>query len=140
MLIVGILLTRQLSENSLTTIQNSLYARAELLAEIAKDSLKGPPSVAINNNLQARLAALEIGTESRLTAISIDGRIIADSWEQSETMDNYLQRPEIIAAMDSGTGITSRYSQTLQQMMIYHATTVTSDDQVVGYVLSLIHI
>jgi len=134
MLIVGILLTRQLSENSLTTIQNSLYARAELLAEIAKDSLKGPPSVAINNNLQARLAALEIGTESRLTAISIDGRIIADSWEQSETTDNYLQRPEIIAAMDSGTGITSRYSQTLQQMMIYHATTVTSDDQVVGYV------
>ena len=114
MLIVGILLTRQLSENSLTTIQNSLYARAELLAEIAKDSLKGPPSVDINNNLQARLAALEIGTESRLTAISIDGRIIADSWEQSETTDNYLQRPEIIAAMDSGTGITSRYSQTLQ--------------------------
>ena len=41
--IVGITLSRQLSENTLEEIQNSLSVRSEMLSEIAKDFLLTRP-------------------------------------------------------------------------------------------------
>ena len=49
-------------------------------------------------------------------------------------MDNHLQRPEIIDARDTGAGMASRFSQTLQQQMMYRAVAVSSNQQSIGYV------
>tara|TARA_B110000858_G_scaffold198281_1_gene263700 strand:+ start:2847 stop:4649 length:1803 start_codon:yes stop_codon:yes gene_type:complete len=132
-LVVGILLSRQLAENTLQEIQDSLSVRSEFLTEIAKDSLL-TPSVANSNSLQSTLSELGISAASRLTVVAPDGRVIADSQEQPQAMDNHLQRPEILDATDNGVGTASRYSQTIKQMMMYQAVAVTENQQLIGFV------
>ena len=132
-LVVGILLSRQLEENTLEEIQDSLSVRSALLTEIARDSLL-TASTTSNSSFQSTLTKLGNSTASRLTVIAADGRVIADSQEQPQAMDNHLQRPEIIDAMANGTGVASRYSQTLQQMMMYRAVAVSEDQQLTGFV------
>ena len=133
-LIVGILLSRQLSENATQDIENSLSVRSELLTEIGKEVLLQIPSEVIELDLQATLQELGTRTQSRLTIIRPDGRVIADSEESPVAMDNHLQRPEIIDARDTGSGITSRFSQTQQQMMIYKALPVRDGARLLGFV------
>lgn len=133
-LVVGILLSRQLAENTLEEIQESLSVRSTLLTEIAKDSLLASTGGNYSDSLQSTLTELGSSTASRLTVIATDGVVIADSQEQPQSMDNHLQRPEIIDAIDSGAGIASRYSQTLQQMMMYRAVGVRENQQLIGLV------
>jgi two-component system phosphate regulon sensor histidine kinase PhoR len=73
-------------------------------------------------------------TESRLTVISSTGVVIADSQELPALMDNHSQRPELIEARDSGSGTAQRFSQTLQQQMIYRALAVQNNQQAIGFV------
>jgi len=124
--IVGILVSRQVAENSLQEIHHSLAVRSELLAEIAKQSLRNP----LNTSLQETIVKLGSNTQSRLTVITVSGIVIADSQESPENMDNHLQRPEIIDAASKGFATISRYSQTLQQQMLYRALPVWEDNQV----------
>lgn len=124
--IVGILVSRQVAENSLQEIHHSLAVRSELLAEIAKQSLRNP----LNTSLQETIVKLGSNTQSRLTVITVSGLVIADSQESPENMDNHLQRPEIIDAASKGFATISRYSQTLQQQMLYRALPVWEDNQV----------
>jgi two-component system phosphate regulon sensor histidine kinase PhoR len=133
-LVVGILLSRQLEENTLKEIQDSLSVRSALLTEIARDSLLTASTANSNSSFQSALTKLGNSTASRLTVIAADGHVIADSQEQPQAMDNHLQRPEIIDAMANGTGVASRYSQTLQQMMMYRAVAVSEDQQLTGFV------
>lgn len=133
-LVVGILLSRQLAENTLEEIQESLSVRSTLLTEIAKDSLLASSVGNYSNSLQSTLTELGSSTASRLTVIATDGVVIADSQEQPRSMDNHLQRPEIIDAMENGAGIASRYSQTIQQMMMYRAEAVSENQQLIGFV------
>ncbi|NQV68590.1 MAG: HAMP domain-containing protein [Pseudohongiella sp.] len=133
-LVVGIQLSRQLAANSLEEIQHSLAVSSELLAAIAKDSLLAPSPDSNSSALQAMLVELGVSTESRLTVIATDGRVIADSRELPQSMDNHRQRPEIIDALETGAGIASRYSQTLQQQMMYRAVAVTNNQQTLGFV------
>ncbi|HAJ76793.1 MAG TPA: hypothetical protein DCM64_10095 [Gammaproteobacteria bacterium] len=129
---VGILLSRQLTQNSLEEIERSLAARAELLAELARPTLLQP--IEIDSPLQATIVALGSSTESRLTVITSDGRVIADSQELPQSMDDHSQRPEVLEALVSGIGLTSRFSQTLQQQMMYLARTVENNGQEIGFV------
>ncbi len=63
------------------------------------------------------------GKESatRITVIRPDGKVLADSDEDAETMENHRNRPEIIEAMLAGTGKSLRFSRTLRKRMFYVA-------------------
>ena len=78
-LILGTLVSSQVSENSLKEIESSLAARTELLAEIARHYLTHPASDEIADLLQTTLKGLDQNTQSRLTIISSDGTVLADS-------------------------------------------------------------
>jgi len=56
---------------------------------------------------------------TRLTVILPSGKVIGDSTEDPERMDNHVDRPEIIQALNSEVGISIRYSRTLQKDMMY---------------------
>lgn len=58
---------------------------------------------------------------TRLTVIAPDGKVLADSEEDPVRMENHRDRPEIIAALAGMTVPTLRFSQTLQQKMMYVA-------------------
>ena len=134
--IVGITLSRQLSENTLEEIQNSLSVRSEMLSEIAKDFLLNRPASNLSAVTQDAVVRLGRATNTRLTVITPEGRVMADAEEQPTLMDNHSRRPEIIEARDSGIGTASRFSQTQQQMLMYRAILVMENQQLLGSVLA----
>ncbi|GBC61480.1 PAS domain-containing sensor histidine kinase [Desulfonema ishimotonii] len=58
---------------------------------------------------------------TRITVILPSGEVIGDSEEPPERMDNHSQRPEIAKALFGETGVSTRYSDTLAQNMMYVA-------------------
>jgi two-component system phosphate regulon sensor histidine kinase PhoR len=64
--------------------------------------------------------------KERLTLIAPDGRVDGDSevnGAELGELQNHLDRPEVQAALASGTGIAMRYSETLKTEMLYVAMT-----------------
>ena len=64
----------------------------------------------------------ELPTEDfRVTWIAADGRVLYDSETDSNSMENHLQREEIVKALQDGVGESSRYSSTLMKQYLYCA-------------------
>ncbi|MEI6692929.1 MAG: ATP-binding protein [Chlorobium sp.] len=63
----------------------------------------------------------------RVTLIDLDGHVIADSYVSSNKiplLENHRGRPEISAALVTGYGENTRYSQTVKEQMLYVAVPV----------------
>lgn len=58
---------------------------------------------------------------ARVTLITADGRVLADSAHDFETMENHSNRPEFRAAMAEGRGESVRHSHTLDRDLVYWA-------------------
>ncbi|MDO4203322.1 MAG: ATP-binding protein [Selenomonadaceae bacterium] len=59
--------------------------------------------------------------EKRLTWIAEDGKVLYDSDSSGREMDNHLEREEIRKALASGSGESSRYSDTMLERYFYAA-------------------
>jgi len=60
-------------------------------------------------------------SKKRITLIDSNGNVIADTSADSISMDNHLNRTEVIEAIKNGSGISVRYSNTLMEKTIYYA-------------------
>ena len=125
---VGVLVGRRINHDSLDQVESELRVRALLLREVAAGSFNGADS------LQARVIALGAAVQTRLTVIAADGTVLADSDEDPSTMDNHGNRPEVIQARVEGAGTSTRFSRTMAAQLMYYATAVNNDGQLVGYV------
>jgi two-component system phosphate regulon sensor histidine kinase PhoR len=96
--------------------KREIVLKTGLFAEIVRPMLDG------NRVEEARNYCNEFKKNStRLSLIAADGKVLADSGEKPELLDNHRDRPEISAAF-AGTPTTSvRYSASLNAWMIYHA-------------------
>lgn len=61
------------------------------------------------------------GDDKRITLISKDGMVLADTSADVSELDNHSDRKEIAEAMKSGSGKSSRDSDTLMQKTMYYA-------------------
>ena len=57
----------------------------------------------------------------RITLINPSGKVLYDNKSNPEAMENHSQREEIIEALETGFGESSRYSQTLMEQTFYRA-------------------
>ena len=57
----------------------------------------------------------------RVTVITADGRVLADSQSDPQTMENHAARPEILEAMAKGDGRSIRHSVTINRDLLYYA-------------------
>lgn len=64
--------------------------------------------------------------ENRITYIDADGTVLYDNKADISTMENHLNREEVVAAKNSGTGTAVRTSYTISEMSVYCA-------RVIGY-------
>ena len=96
----------------------SLTERLEREAHLAAGALPWDVKGAELDKVCA-LHAREIG--GRLTVIADDGRVIGESEEASEVLENHANRPEIVLARASGVGTATRFSHTLGYDMLYVA-------------------
>lgn len=93
----------------------------------------------LNNEdlLQSKVKEYSKITGYRISVISADGRVIADSsFEKGQLkgLDNHLTRPEIIDSNKKGYGISVRYSTTIGKNLIYVALPMkNSEGRTIGY-------
>lgn len=57
----------------------------------------------------------------RLTWIAADGSVIYDTSSDATAMENHLDREEVQQALETGYGLSQRYSKTLTEQMLYSA-------------------
>jgi len=76
-------------------------------------------------------AFVEAGGDTRITIISSDGMVLADSLATEDTGENRLSRPEIQAAMNGAPAVHIRHSNTFDADFVYYALMVDNDDSYV---------
>lgn len=64
--------------------------------------------------------------EKRITLISADGTVLADTSVDADKLENHLDRDEIRQAINKGSGTSVRYSETLTEKVIYYAEKLTN--------------
>jgi signal transduction histidine kinase len=69
--------------------------------------------------------------QDRVTFISEDGTVLADSDSDKFTMENHAHRYEIMQARRDGLGVDTRYSITLHMHYLYVAKKVLVDDHII---------
>jgi two-component system phosphate regulon sensor histidine kinase PhoR len=113
--LVGLYLAKRERESIVNQTVARLEAQASLLA------VETPQSIVLGD-AWARGAAAR--TKARVTVIAEDGRVLADSEEPSQQMENHRGRPEVSAALQTGSGHAVRFSQSVNRDLVYLACTV----------------
>ena len=118
--ITYIVAERDLVNTLKSQIVNELENQANLLVS-SVDNLNKFKSIKEADNMANQLA---IASNSRVTFIKNNGDVIGDSalsFQEVSTIDNHANRAEVVKALKSRTGWSSRYSNTLGKDLIYFA-------------------
>lgn len=86
------------------------------LLEIQLQPLLHPPDPRGIDRL-CKVAGARVGT--RITIVLPDGRVVGDSEEDPQKMDNHRDRPEVRRAFLAGEGRSTRFSRTVRKRMLY---------------------
>ena len=109
--------TTVLREFYLQETEADLEARANLISSRVIDYLHDGQVAP----LRGYCVAAGRESRTRITVIGLDGKVIADSNEDPEVMDNHRHRLEIEKAFAGEVGTSRRYSKTLDENFIYVA-------------------
>ena len=112
------------------TYLTNLRERLSSEAQLAADAVAAP--LAAGAPLEATVGRQAGITGARVTIITPDGSVLADSVAQPETMENHATRPEMAAALAGGRGEASRRSDTTGVMFLYIATPVEHEGRLIG--------
>ena len=115
---IGIRSTWEASLRS--NLQQSLVQESEIFALLIQNDH--------NHTLQQIAEEQARITETRATIIAHDGKVLADSKADPETMENHATRPEIAVALTGKVGASTRLSHTVGIEFLYVA--VPSGDKV----------
>lgn len=128
-LVTTLINSRVLRETAYQVTRSDLHA----LATLARNLM--PPEAMVDSEAaQAFCERSALDTGTRITIIRRDGTVLGDSAADPATMENHADRPEFRAAMDGEEGISVRYSDTLEKMLMYAALPVLLDGEI-GVVL-----
>lgn len=128
---LGIFLLHFFYENTMQKEQDALLLNARIMETTLKGKLwqKDPALMSLTN-------AISQETGLRITILDKDGRVLADTSEPAESLDNHLQREEVQQALtlSQGYGSAVRYSSTLHENLMYTAIPVCHDGNIVGII------
>ncbi|MEC0230074.1 two-component system histidine kinase PnpS [Paenibacillus alba] len=129
MLIAGIFMAKVLENSHVKSLKDNMERELQVIRVTADWNRTGSESELINA-YSTQVKRIKEATYERLTFVRADGKVLGDSDQQPEQMDNHLSRPEIAEAAAQGVGYTTRYSDTLKEKMLYAAIAVKNDSQV----------
>ena len=118
---------RDLSEGLQQQIESELTKQAKILRQSFAES----PKVNNSSSLKSQIDSYSDASGSRITLIARDGKVLVDSdiaMDVLESLDNHSNRPEVIAAFNNGSGSSKRFSNSIQQDMLYFALLDTSSE------------
>ncbi len=111
-------------------ISERLLSNAFLLSESLRPVLLDKDQRAIQQNI----GEIASGLKARITIIDSKGEVLADSQKDSDLMESHSDRLEVIRAVQSGSGQSIRFSDTLGYNMKYVALSVKDDDNLIGII------
>jgi two-component system phosphate regulon sensor histidine kinase PhoR len=129
--ILGAYLVDFIRDTQMENLRSQLEKEARLTAEIALPNFLDPVQ---QTDFEQLAETLGKQIDARITIIARDGTVLGDSEEDARTMESHAARPEVIAALASGIGESTRYSTTLGQRMMYVAVPVVSEGKILGVV------
>jgi two-component system phosphate regulon sensor histidine kinase PhoR len=133
--VAGWLALHSLERSELARLSETLEARTRLAVFSLQPLLQTPGSA---GRLQLTAQELSRRALARVTVISPDGRVLADSATPPEAvarLENHRTRPEVAKALASGRGTDIRLSDTTKERLIYLAVAVPdADGRVIGVV------
>jgi two-component system phosphate regulon sensor histidine kinase PhoR len=127
--ILGAYLVNSTRNYQLDNLRSQLENEARITAETSLPGFLYPDELSDLDSLAKKLGS-EI--ETRVTIISLNGTVLGDSEEEPSTMENHANRPEIMDALATGVGESTRYSTTLVQNMMYVAVPISYQGEVLG--------
>jgi len=98
-------------------ISGELRSNALLVGDILMDDL----TEGRTSDIQARAGVLAEKLDLRITVLDEDGNVLADSENEPSSMENHADRLEVTRALKSGSGQSTRFSDTLGYNMKYVA-------------------
>ncbi|MFD0695233.1 two-component system histidine kinase PnpS [Paenibacillus sp. GCM10027628] len=132
MLIAGVFMAKVLEDSHIEALQDNMERELKVILATGEWNRSGTESELISFYTD-QAKRIKASTEARLTFVRADGRVLGDSDQDPQQMDNHLTRPEIVAAAASGVGYTTRYSDTLKEKMLYAAIPVKNGEQITGF-------
>ena len=127
--VLGFLLVLLVRDKHMDDVEERLAHEAGLVAESTAGLFDGEVDPA-----EIRAAADRLGgvVEARVTLISKDGAVLADSWQHPVTLQDQSTRPEVRDALAEGLGRSTRHGATVDREMLYTAVPIRSDGVTVG--------
>jgi two-component system phosphate regulon sensor histidine kinase PhoR len=124
--ILGVYLVNSTRNSQLANLRTQLENEARITAEASLPVfLQGGDFDTLAKKLGSEINA-------RVTIIALNGTVLGDSHEDPATMENHATRPEVMDALASGLGESTRYSTTLSEQMMYVAVPVKNQATVMG--------
>ncbi|MGC1105277.1 MAG: ATP-binding protein [Candidatus Acidiferrales bacterium] len=108
--------------------QEYIHAADQQLGSLARVARAHPPQFD-NAAAVASWTSWMSRSGARVTLIAANGRVLADSAHDVETMENHSNRPEFRAAMAQGQGDSVRHSHTLDRDLVYWAVRFDRSEQ-----------
>jgi two-component system phosphate regulon sensor histidine kinase PhoR len=119
--VLGAYLVNSTRNSQLGNLRTQLENEARVTAEASL-----PLFLVQDSDLDALAKKLGNEIDARVTLIAVNGTVLGDSYEDPATMENHATRPEVVDALASGLGESTRYSTTLGEQMMYVAVPVTN--------------
>ena len=112
-------------------LRDTLRTNAMLLKEIATPAFKN--GINARPQLKQQIQRLGKKFDSRLTVIGVDGAVIADTDQQSGTIENFKSRPEIMAARSHEIGTSTQYNRAEKSSRMSLAISIHDKGRIIGY-------
>lgn len=126
--------TASLKKFLLKQVEADLEERALLFKPMLLKHLSPPDERAIDDLCKT----VGHAASTRVTVMLPWGKVIGDSDNDPARMDNHLDRPEVVAALEGSRGASTRYSPTLGKEMMYLALSLKKDLRTVGIIRTAI--
>jgi len=121
LLAVDFLAERALRGSYQSDVFNQLRAIARVLPFDKLHFSSFPPETPEDLALLKHWVADAAKSGARITVITADGRVVADSQSETQTMESHADRPEVVEALQSGTGRSTRTSVSVKQPLLYYS-------------------
>lgn len=127
--ITGVFLLNYFHSYTMKKEQNALVLNAQIIKQmlVAQDFQD-------SHKFTQLLQQLSDNTGLRITILSVDGTVLADTSEPVAKLDNHFQRPEVQQALSHEYGTAIRYSDTLSENRMYVAIPVYVNGNLKGII------
>lgn len=129
---IGFFIADMMKNTYMDMTRNQLFQDAHIVSEFINTNSLNEDT----NSLQKKIESFYAENQPRITVIDIDGKVLADSEDNPENMENHANRPEFkqLIKGHKKKAESIRYSQTLGYNMMYVATPIKDQHQIIGVI------